>query len=421
MMEALRGNLVEALTPEKLSVREHAWLLTENGRIVGVFDELPETYRGCPTRDYGQNLIVQSFADMHLHAPQYPMLGTGMDKPLIEWLNAYAFPTETRFQDPEYARQIYRMLARELVENGTTRVCMFSSIHREATLILMEELENVGITGYAGKVNMDRNGAPRLTETVEESLRETETWLAQAARFSKMKPVLTPRFTPACSDALMRGLGELSQKNGLPVQSHLSENPREIEWVRQLHPDCSRYWETYDKFGLFHNRTAMAHCVYSDPEERRAMLERGVLAVHCPDSNINICSGLAPVRTMLDEGVRVALGSDIAGGALLAMNDVMTAAIRMSKVRRIESGRRETFLSVSEAYYMATSASADWFGLHAGFAPGDPLHALVLDDSALPDSGRICISERFERLMYQMKKPQIRAVYGDGKLLVSKA
>lgn len=149
------------------------------------------------------------------------------------------------------------------------------------------------------------------------------------------------------------------------------------------------------------------------------MLEHGVLVVHCPDSNVNICSGFAPVRTMLDEGLRVALGSDIAGGALLAMNDVICAAIRASKARRIESQWREAFLTVPEAYYLATSASGDWFGLHTGFAAGDPLHALVLDDSALPGEHGRNIRERFERLIYLMKKPQIKAVYGNGRLLVS--
>ena len=109
----------------------------------------------------GETLILQSFADLHLHAPQYPMLGMGMDLPLLDWLNAYAFPTEARFADTGYAREIYSRLARELIANGTTRVCMFSSLHTDATLILMEELEKAGVTGYVGKVNMDRNVCPR--------------------------------------------------------------------------------------------------------------------------------------------------------------------------------------------------------------------------------------------------------------------
>ena len=105
--------------------------------------------------------------------------------------------------------------------------------------------------------------------------------------------------------------------------------------MRELHPDCERYWETYAKFGLWDERTVMAHCVWSDEVERKAIKEAGVTVVHCPDSNQNVCSGVAPVRVMLDEGLKVTLGSDIAGGDHLCMFDVIASSIRASKARRI--------------------------------------------------------------------------------------
>ena len=160
MTTILKGNIVSAPVCGRLDVTEHGYLIAENGVITGVYPVLPEQYAGASVEDYGDCLIVQSFADLHLHAPQYPMLGMGMDLPLLDWLNAYAFPTEARFAEPDYARAVYRQLAGELVSHGTTRVCMFSSLHTDATLILMDELEKAGITGYVGKVNMDRNGAP---------------------------------------------------------------------------------------------------------------------------------------------------------------------------------------------------------------------------------------------------------------------
>ena len=119
------------------------------------------------------------------------------------------------------------------------------------------------------------------------------------------------------------------------MQSHLSENGAEMDWVRQHHPDCRQYWETYKKYGLWNDRTVMAHCVWSDERERQAMKDAGVTVVHCADSNQNLCSGVAPVRRMLDEGVKVALGSDIAGGDHLDLFDVTAAAIRASKARRM--------------------------------------------------------------------------------------
>lgn len=416
----LKGTIISAPSLGKLDITENGCLIAENGVISGVFPVLPEQYAGAPVEDYGNALILQSFADLHLHAPQYPMLGMGMDLPLLDWLNAYAFPTEARFADPDYAREIYKKLARELVENGTTRVCMFSSLHTDATLVLMEELERAGVTGYVGKVNMDRNSAPGiLEETTEESQRETLRWLEACQDFRLVKPILTPRFTPSCSDELMAFLGKLGLERGLPVQSHLSENRAEMDWVRQLHPDCGQYWETYAKYGMWNSRTVMAHCVWSDQRERRAMRDAGVTAVHCADSNQNLCSGTAPVRVMLNEGIKVALGSDIAGGDRLSMFDVAAAAIRASKARRIQDDWQTDFLTVPEGWYLGTSAGAAYFGETPGFAPGNPLHAVVLADDQLPQPHPLTAAERLERCVYRRQPGAIRAVWSAGRKVFS--
>ena len=182
----------------------------------------------------------------------------------------------------------------------------------------------------------------------------------------------------------MAWLGKTAAEQNLPVQSHLSENDREIDWVRQLHPDCAQYWETYAKFGLWNDRTLMAHCVWSDARERKAMKDAGVTVVHCPDSNVCLCSGTAPVRTMLNEGLKVAPGSDVAGGSQLSLFEGTAAAIRASKVRQMTDPDHPAFLTVAEAWYLATSAGAAYFGEAPGFAPGNALHAMALADDQLP-------------------------------------
>ena len=413
-MKILRGTLLSAAQPERVTVMPRGYLAAEDdGHIAYVGTELPQQYAGAPVEDWGDALILQSFADMHLHAPQYPMVGLGMDLPLLPWLETYAFPVEAQFADPAFARACCRQLCAELVENGTTRVCIFSSLHRESTLILMEELERAGICGYAGKVTMDRRGGKNLEETTEESMRETLRWLDECQRFRHVKPILTPRFTPSCTNELMAFLGKLAAERELPVQSHLSENAQEIALVRELHPDCAQYWETYRKYGLW-RRSVMAHCVHSDARERRAMREAGVLAVHCPDSNLALCSGTAPVKRMLREGVQVALGSDIAGGAILPMPGVMGAAIHASKMRCMMYG--DDPLTPAEAYYLATSAGHRYFGDAPGFAVGNPLHAVVADDSALFSPARtLTPEERLERLIDRGGAAQLRAVYSAGR------
>lgn len=414
----LKGTVISAPSLGKLDITEGGYLVAVDGVIQGVYKTLLREFASCPVEDMGNDLILQSFSDMHLHAPQYPMLGMGMDMPLIDWLHTYTFPTEAKFRDTDFARETYRRLAAELVANGTTRVCMFSSLHREATLILMEELEKAGVTGFVGKVNMDRNGGVDLEETTEESIRETERWLEEC-HFEHIRPVITPRFTPSCTNELMEKLGQIAGGKGLPIQSHLSENAGEIAWVSQLHPDCRQYWETYAKYGMWNERTVMAHCVWSDERERKAIKDAGVWVVHCADSNQNLISGFAPIRKMLKEGIKVVLGSDIAGGDKISMFDVTAASIRASKARRIMDNWNTDFLTVSEAWYLATSAASDFFGEKPGFAPGNPLHAIVLRDDDIISVRKLTAAERFERCVYNRQKNAIRAVYSAGRKVYS--
>ena len=247
-LEAIKGNIIYAEAPGELTVMPDSWIVTEGGIIRGIFGELPERYAAAEATDYGDMIITPSFTDLHLHAPQYPMLGLGMDLELLGWLNKYAFPTEAMFSDAGYARRVYSKLAHALIERGTTRVCIFSSLHREATNILMDELEKAGVTGYAGKVNMDRNGSEELIETTEESVAETRLFIEENKDRKLIKPILTPRFTPSCTNELMEELGKIAAEYpDIPVQSHLSENTDEMKWVKELHPDCAQYWETYEK------------------------------------------------------------------------------------------------------------------------------------------------------------------------------
>ena len=414
MLTALKGSILEALSPDILGVHPNSYLVLENGAVVGIYPDLPENMAEASVEDYGDALILQSFADMHLHGPQYEFMGTGMDKPLLQWLESYAFPTEERYADPAYARDRYRILARDLIRNGTTRVAMFSSLHTDSTLILMEELEKAGVTGYVGKVNMDRNAPPYLCETTEESEKETLRWLEASKAFTLIKPILTPRFAPSCTERLLCFLGRLKAERDLPVQSHLSENLGEIALVGELFPDCRQYWEVYDRYGLFDDRTLMAHCVHSDERERAAMKLRGVHPVHCASSNNSLMSGISPVAQMLREDQSVCLGSDVSGGTTLSMLRTMANSISAAKDRGSMMQDADQVISIEQAYYMATSAGQSFMGRKTGFAAGERLHAVVLDDTGLPKLPNITLRERLIRAVYRLDDRHIRAVYSEG-------
>lgn len=399
---ALKGNLVYTPVCGELAQHPNSYLVCENGTVAGIFDVLPERYRGIPVEDYGDKLILPGLVDLHVHAGQYAYRGLGMDMELLDWLEQNAFPEESRFAEEAYADAAYRTFVDALLHSTTTRASIFATLHRPATLRLMQLLEQAGMPCYVGKVNMDRNSPDYLRETTEQSLTETRCWLEESGTFRLVHPILTPRFTPSCTDALMAGLGRLQREFGVPMQSHLSENLSEIAWVQDLCPGTRFYGEAYAQFGLFGGDcpTVMAHCVWSGEEERALMKENGVFIAHCPQSNMNVSSGIAPVKQYLQEGQKVGLGSDVAGGAHLSIFRAMTDAIQCSKLRWRLVDQETPALTVPEALYMATKGGGAFFGRVGSFEPGYGFDAVVMDDSALPTTRACTLTERLERIVY---------------------
>lgn len=415
---ALKGNVIYAPVCGQLELRPGNYLVCEEGVVAGVFDVLPERYRGVPVEDFGEKLILPGLIDLHVHASQYAYRGLGMDMELLDWLEHNAFPEESHFSDPDYARRAYEIFTEQLKYSATTRACIFATIHRPATLMLMEQLERAGLPCFVGKVNMDRNSPDILRETTGESLAETRRWLEESSGFQLVRPILTPRFTPSCTDALMDGLGALQREFGVAMQSHLSENRSEIQWVAELCPGTRFYGESYARSGLFGGDcpTVMAHCVWSGEEERRMLKENGVFIAHCPQSNMNVSSGIAPVRTFLREGQRVGLGSDVAGGAHLSIFRAMTDAIQCSKLRWRLVNQDDPALTIAETLYLATKGGGAFFGKVGSFESGYEFDAIVMDDANLPTTRACTLAERLERVVY-LSDGRPFAKYAAGKRL----
>ncbi|MCL2880813.1 MAG: amidohydrolase family protein, partial [Treponema sp.] len=236
------------------------YLVCSDGKSAGVYDSLPREYAGFPMMDYSGRLIIPGLVDLHTHAPQFAFRGLGMDIELLDWLKTHAFPEETKYRDIEYARFAYSLFLENIKKGPNTRMVIFATVHTPATLLLMDMLEESGLVCMVGKVNMDRNSPEYLREeSAASSLEATREWLSASfspgessgSRYKNVFPILTPRFIPSCTDALMQGLAAIQKEYKLPVQSHLSENCREIEWVRELCPQSDGYGAAYAGFDLF--------------------------------------------------------------------------------------------------------------------------------------------------------------------------
>ena len=417
----VKGNIISSKNPSELAIHENAFLVCAEGLTAGIFPKLPEEYASFPLYDYGKCLIIPGLVDLHVHAPQYTYRGLGMDKELLDWLQTYAFPEESRYEDPDYAERAYRIFVEKMWTNATTRACIFATAHVPATLLLMEMLEKSGLITYVGKVSMDRNApAPLCEESPAVAAAAVEKWLkASLKKYKNTKPMLTPRFIPSCTDDLLTSLGRFQKKYHVPVQSHLSENLSEIAWVRELCPYSSDYGEAYEHFGLFGGNapTVMAHGVWPGKREFARIKERGVYIAHCPQSNTNIASGIAPVRQYLDAGIHIGLGSDVAGGSSDSIFRAMVDAIQVSKLRWRLITQDDAPITLDEAFYMATAGGGEFFGKVGKFEEGYEFDAVVLDDENLPTPREFSTHERLERIVYLGDDRNIAAKFVAGRKL----
>lgn len=414
----LKGNICFSKDSHTISIAENSYVVCEDGICVGVFAYLPDAYKHIPCFDYGDKLIIPGLVDLHVHAPQYSFRGLGMDLELIDWLNIHTFVEEQKYGDMDYAARAYDIFVQDLLDSATTRACIFGTIHNEATLSLMERLEKTGMIAYVGKVNMDRNSPAALCEeSAEKAAQDTEAWIQASSRFRNIKPILTPRFIPTCSDELMERLSALQKKYHLPMQSHLSENIGEVQWVKQLCPDTEFYGEAYDKYGMFGKEcpTIMAHCVYSEAAEIERMKKQNVFIAHCPQSNTNLSSGISPVRLYLDSGMKMGLGSDIAGGFSISIFRAMADAIQCSKLRWRLVDQTLKPLKVEEVFYLATKGGGEFFGKVGSFEKGYEFDAVIIDDSAHRHPQKLHVKERLERLIYLAEDRNVKAKYVRGK------
>ncbi len=416
----LRGGIAFSESMHGITTYYRGYLVCVDGICQGAFTELPEKYQGLKLYDYGERLIIPGMTDLHVHAPQYTFRGIGMDLELLEWLSTYTFPEEAKYSDIEYAKKAYSYFSHDLRRCFTTRAVVFATLHNEATIELMNQLEETGVITYVGKVNMDRNGGENLEEKdAATSIQATREWLEQIqGKYVNTKPILTPRFIPTCSDELMKELGKLSAEKELRIQSHLSENHSEIEWVKELVPASTCYANAYEMFDTMGSKelpTIMAHCVHSDEHEMEIIKNHGAYIAHCPTSNMNLTSGVASVRKFLDAGLNVGIGTDVAGGSSMNMLDTMLATLQVSKMyyRLVDQSVKP--LTFEEVFYMATAGGGKYFGKVGTFKPGYDFDAVVIDDSKMYSMRDMSIRERIERMCYNDADAIIKDKFVKGK------
>lgn len=329
------------------------YMVTRNGLIekTGDYCELPQEYKDLGCHDFTGKLLVPGFIDSHVHFPQTEMIASYGEQ-LLEWLQNYTFPTETKFSDEYYAQMISQVFLKQLLSNGTTSALVYSTVHKTATHALFEQAQQLKMCLIAGKVCMDRNCPPELQDTPQSAQLDSADLINQWHDKGRLQYALTPRFAPTSSPEQLAALGELAkQYPSVFIQTHLSENKNEIEWVKSLYPEFSHYLDVYDYFGLVRQRSVFGHCLHLHDHEWELLKSANATIAFCPSSNLFLGSGLFDMDSARKYDVNLALASDVGAGTTFNMLRVQGEAYKACQLNHAK-------LSPLEGLYMMTQGAA---------------------------------------------------------------
>ncbi len=361
---------------------EDGILLIENGKVaqVGAAAELLPKLSGVDVQHYPDALITPGFIDTHIHYPQTGMIASYGEQ-LLDWLNTYTFPTERQFEDKAHASDVAAIFLKELLRNGTTTALVFGSVHPQSVDAFFEQAEQLNLRMIAGKVLMDRNAPDYLTDTAETGYAESKALIERWHGKGRLHYAVTPRFAPTSTPQQLELAGKLlGEYPDLYMHTHLSENRKEIEWVKELFPERKGYLDVYDHHKLIGPRAVFAHGVHLCDEECARLAETGSAVAFCPTSNLFLGSGLFDLNKLQAHGVRVGLGTDVGAGTSFSQLQSLNEAY---KVMQLQGNKLDPFKSL----YLATLGGANALYLDnklGNFLPGKDADFLVLDYNATP-------------------------------------
>lgn len=295
MLQAYRSSVLHFLSSPKeagddsYEYFEDGLLLVDNGKVVQLGDAetlLADMPEALEITHYPNAIITPGFVDAHVHYPQTEMIAAYGEQ-LLQWLDTYTFPTEIKFADKQYARTIADKFLDELVRAGTTTALVFGTVHKQSVEAFFEASAERNLRMICGKVLMDRNAPDELTDTAEAGYQDSKDLIQKWHNNGRQRYAVTPRFSPTSTREQLQKAGQLLQEfTDVYLHTHLSENKNEIEWVKDLFPECKNYLDTYDHAGLLGRRSVFAHCIHLDDDEWQRMSETQSNIAFCPTSNL---------------------------------------------------------------------------------------------------------------------------------------
>ncbi len=362
-----------------------ALVILENGKIksFGSYEQLKGSLpKDCDVKSYKDSLILPGFIDTHVHYPQTQIIGA-FGKQLIDWLNNYTFIAEQQFADLSHAEKVSKVFIQESLKAGTTTSVVYCTVHEHSVDALFKEAEKLNLRMVAGKVLMDRNAPPALLDTAQNGYDQSKALIKRWHGRGRLSYAITPRFAPTSTEAQLEAAGALWKEHpDVFMQTHISENKGEIEWVKDLFPQRKNYLDVYDHYGLVGKRTLLAHGVHLTDDEWSVCHKKGAAVCHCSTSNQFLGSGLFPFQKakLKSRPVRVGLGTDIGAGTSFSHLQTMNESYKVAQLDGYA-------LSSACAFYLATRGGAEALYMEdkiGSIAPGMEADLMIMDLKSTP-------------------------------------
>lgn len=380
--------------------------------------------------------LLPGLVDLHIHAPQFPQLGKALHLPLEDWLQQCTFPIEARYSDSSFAEKVYTALVDSLLANGTTTALYFATIHLESTRLLADICLEKGQRALVGRVAMDnQDQCPDYycDATTAQGLDETRVLVEYVRALNGnaaglVKPVVTPRFIPSCTDELLRGLAAIAGEYDCHVQTHCSESDWQHAYVLDRHG--RRDAESLDDFQLLTRKTILAHSNFINDEDMTIIGNRQSGIAHCPLSNYYFSNAVFPARKALDRGLHVGLGTDMSAGPNPSLLHNCAMAVTSSRALEegvnpelppAERGSPGARIDFREAFWMATTGGGLALDEKIGLLqPGYAMDAIVVDTTVSESNLRLWdevddVEDVLQKVIYNAGRENIANVWVQGR------
>ncbi len=340
---------------DRMRIVDNGWIGIHEGVIRAVESTAPGSPppRAKIAIDAAGGIVMPGLVNTHTHLPMTLFRGLADDLPLIDWLEKHIFPAEARFIDPETVRWGTLLACAEMLLSGTT-CCCGGYFHEDAVARAVAETGLRAVLAQ-GVIDFPAPGVPDPARNIAHARDYAERW---KGRSRLITPSVFCHAPYTCSDGTLLAAKAAADDMGLIFQVHVAET--RFERDRSIKEKGLSPVAHLDRLGILDHRTLLAHCVWVDDADIATINRRGCAVSHCPESNMKLASGIAPVTAMQSSGITVSLGTDgCASNNNLDLFGEMGTAAKLHKVATFDP----TAMNAASVLNMATIDGARAIGL----------------------------------------------------------